>query len=133
MDIFDILASIIVDEPNSNIGYILNNDEVIQELSKNNDLNFMNLANYNLTEKSEFIGEFFKNLILVIDLNLLNNKDFLMEITKIIQKDRLLILITNLDIFIIKKLLEPFHWTDFSEIITNNKKKVFIRKKWFQI
>ena len=56
-----------------------------------------------------------------------------MEITRIIQKNRLLILITNLDIFTVKKLLEPFHWTDFSEITTDNKKKIFIAKKWFQI
>jgi hypothetical protein len=133
MELLDILEQILVDEPNSNIGYILNNDEVIQELANVKiDFDFINLKNYNLDKKTEFIGEFFENLILEIDDNLLQNINFLKEITRIIQKNRLLILITDLDILDVEKQLEPFHWTDFSEISFSDK-KIIIAKKWFQI
>ena len=61
MELLDILEQILVDEPNSNIGYILNNDEVIQELANVKiDFDFINLKNYNLDKKTDFIGEFFE-------------------------------------------------------------------------
>ena len=132
LNIKDAFENFIVDEPNSNIGYLVSDEiikEVIENISQNRSSNTKNFSKNNL-KRLPFIGEFFETLVIQDDLNILN-PIIAKQFAKIIQKNRMMILITEIAVEDIQKIYEPLEFTDFNLIEIDDLKLVLL-KKWFK-
>lgn len=132
MDIYKALEDFIVDEPNSNIGYLVEKTdfiEIIEKISLERNSTPINLSKYN-SKRFPFIGEFFETLIIENSENILQPL-FAKQLSKVIQKNRMLILITDIEIKKLKNIYEPFDFTDFTSIQIGEINFVLL-KKWFK-
>jgi len=132
LNIQDALKDFIVDEPNSNIGFLVH-DEVlkkeIEKISQDRVSVSKDFAKLNL-KRLPFIGEFFETIIIQDNKSILN-PIVAKQLAKVIQKNRMMILITNIEVEKIQAIYEPFEFSDFSEFKINNLNIVLL-KKWFK-
>jgi len=132
LNIIDALKDFIVNEPNSNIGYLVVDEVLKDEIEKIALERFSetkDLSKYNL-KRIPFTGEFFETLIIEDDENILN-PFFAKQLGKVIQKNRMLILITNLEVENIQKIYEPLEFTDFNQIQIGEI-EIILLKRWFK-
>jgi hypothetical protein len=124
-----ILENIMVNEPNSNFGFI-SSDEVgklVSEIADERLSEAVDLSK-NLGRRFPFAGEDFENIVLDGDSWI----DSISEISRVLQKNRYLILFSKLSKDEIVELFEKHHFSNISEIEFSGI-KVFTLKKWFII
>ncbi len=129
MELINILQSLIVDEPNSNIAYLVqdsNLKQIIQNIIEERLSENIDLSRYNLN-RLPFLGEHFETVIIEND-EVLTDRSFAKEIAKVVQKNRIVILITELNIENLKEVYEPLDFTDFSSVDKN----IIVMKRWFK-
>jgi hypothetical protein len=140
MDILNSIIGLIPDEPNMNLGYLIENTELktnlekkFEELKKNKDTNIENLESCNL-KRLHFGGEFFETIIVQND-ELLLDPLIAKQLAFSIQKNRVFIIISNkLSTSELQKVYESLHFSHF-EIIEFSEKdnfNILMMQKWFR-
>jgi len=129
MKIDEILQSLIVNEPNSNIAYWVQDREIekyIQDIAKERFSESIDISEYDF-RRFPFIGEYFESAIIQNDEVVLN-PIFAKELGRVVQKNRITILITKLDLEKVQNVYEPLNFTDFNMV----EKDILVMKRWFK-
>jgi hypothetical protein len=128
MKIEEILKSLIVEEPNSNLGYLTTNFEnALKIIANERDINLYNLDKHQKA-RFPFIGEFFENIFIEND-EVLKNELFQKEVSRTIQKNRVLILKTDFELNEIEEIFDKLNFSDFSRF---DDEKIIVAKRWFK-
>jgi hypothetical protein len=130
LNLKDVLESIIVDEPNSNLGiFATKSKSIIEEIANSRDMELYEFKNIE-TRRFPYIGEFFENIYLEGE-NFFENENFLKEISRTIQKNRTLILNTEVDLEVVINAFEKFDFSDFNQFDFDGG-KIIVTKRWFK-
>ena len=132
LNIKDALKDFIVNEPNSNVGYLVS-DEVlkdeIEKITQERSSEAKDFSKYNM-KRIPFIGEFFETVIIQDDEKILDPL-IAKSLAKVIQKNRIMVFITDLEVSKITSIYEPLDFTDFTSMQIGEQNIVLL-KRWFK-
>jgi hypothetical protein len=130
MDLKQILESLLVNEPNSNFGFLSSDEvgKVVEEIAIERVSNPIDFSAH-IGKKFPFFGEHFENIVVEDDENL---KAVASEVSRVLQKNRYLILITSFSIEEVTEVFQPLKFSNISEIETGET-NIFMLKRWFEI
>jgi len=121
------LTQLLPNEPNMNIA-CFNLIEEEFEVLENLGANIFNLEDYNINRLS-FGSEFFEAIVVRSDEMALSSK-VAFQLKKALQKNRHLLIFTDVLLDDVVNVYEPHGFSNFSEIEHENK-RVVVLKKWF--
>ncbi len=133
MELNEIISSLVVNEVNSNIGYLTDSNELkelIDSIADERLSESIDLSTYNIN-RLPFIGEFFETILIDND-TVITQSGASRQIAKVLQKNRDIIIMTELDIEKIEAVYEPLDFTDFNYIDNFNQKRIYTMKRWFK-
>jgi hypothetical protein len=133
VELNEIISSLVVNEVNSNIGYLTDSNELkelIDSIADERLSESIDLSTYNIN-RLPFIGEFFETILIDND-TVITQSGASRQIAKVLQKNRDIIIMTELDIEKIEAVYEPLDFTDFNYIDNFNQKRIYTMKRWFK-
>jgi hypothetical protein len=125
MDIFTVLESIIPNEPNSNFGFI--GSSLKENMGKIAESRSSSAVVITPAKKLKFLGEHFEVVVIDSDdiLSLVAK-----DISRVIQKNRNVVCITDLSQKEVENIFEPFWFRDFNSFEVENR-NIVVFKRWF--